>query len=428
MEKTALSVAIIGGGFTGLTAGYELLKRGYKVTIIEKEKSWGGLASAFEILPGVFLERFYHHWFTNDNDVLSLCNELGLTAELNFLPSRTSIYFEGRFYPFDGSSALLKFSPLPFWDRLRFGFVSLYLKLADNNPGMEKQTAVAWIKKYYGERAYQIVWEPLLKGKFASDFDKVCLTWFWARIKKRTLKLVYPSGGFQVLIDWLVEKIKEKGGETRSGASVGEVRQTAGDGWQLELDGELLQFDRLICTSSLKTFVKIFPNLPTEYQKTIDSIKYINAQILILVLKKSLTAYYWTNVNEKDFPFLALVEQTNFMKPGEYGGYHLVYLGNYLPDGDPRLVMSSDELFDLYQPYLQKMNPDFERSWLVKAINFVGPFAQPIVDTTYAEKIPPFETPLANLYLATMAQVYPWDRGTNYAVKLARDLVRQHFR
>lgn len=426
MEKTALRVGIIGGGFTGLTAAHELLKKGYQVTLIEKEKSWGGLASAFEILPGVFLERFYHHWFTNDSDVLALWAELELGSKLNFLPSKTSIYFEGRFYPFDGPVSLLKFSPLPFWDRLRFGLISLYLKFIDNNPTMEKQTAVAWIKKYYGEKAYRIVWEPLLRGKFAADFDKVCLTWFWARIKKRTLKLVYPSGGFQVLIDRLVEEIKGKGGIPRAGTAIADIKEVEGK-WQIKLEDQTLIFDRLICTSSLKTFIKMFPDLPTEYQKTIDSIKYINAQILILILKNKLTDYYWTNVNEKGFPFLALVEQTNFMDPQAYGGYHVIYLGNYLADGDARLVMGEDQLLKLYEPYLKKINDQFEGSLVVKAVRFVGPFAQPIVDTFYKEKIPPFETPLKNLYLATMAQVYPWDRGTNYAVKLAKDLVRQCF-
>lgn len=422
-----MKVGIIGGGFTGLTAAYELLKKGYEVVILEKEKGWGGLASTFEVLPGVFLERFYHHWFTNDDEILSLCRELGLGRKLNFLPSKTSIYFGGNFFPFDGPISLLKFSPLSFLDRLRFGLVSLYLKFINNKSTMEKKTATDWIKRYYGERSYEIIWEPLLRGKFDSNFEQISLTWFWARIKKRTLKLVYPSGGFQILIDHMVEKIKEKGGELRNEARIGDIRQAVGGKWRLEVDGEFLEFDRLICTSSLKTFVKMFPNLPEEYKKSADSIKYINAQIVILVLKNQLTNYYWTNVNEKEFPFLVLVEQTNFMSPAEYGGYHIVYLGNYLPDGEPRLSMSSDDLLRLYKPYLKKINPNFDPSWVVKAVNFVGPFAQPIVDTDYKAKIPSFKTPLTNLYLATMAQVYPWDRGTNYAVKLAEDLVRSCF-
>ncbi len=429
MEETKIgkTVAIVGGGFTGLTAARELLKKGYSVSVFEKEPVFGGLASGFEILPGISLEKFYHHWFTNDDDVLNLCRELGIFKKLNFLPSKTSIYAQGKIFPFDGPLAVLKFSPLKFIDRIRFGLVSLILKLVGNSPSMEKQTAVDFIKNWYGQNSFEIVWEPLLKGKFAQFHDSISLTWFWARIKKRTFKLVYPSGGFQVVIDALTDHIKHLGGQLKSGVSIESIKQETGS-WQITSGNKISSFDALIVTSSIKTFIKMFPHLPEDYKIKIDSIKYISAQILILVLKKSLTPYYWVNINEKDFPFLALVEQTNFMKSQDYGGYRVVYLGNYLPDGDERLAMSKEQLIDLYEPYLKKINSQFDRSWVVKAVSFVGPFAQPIVDTSYKEKIPAFVVPgYANLFLATMAQVYPWDRGTNYAVKLAKDLVRDHF-
>lgn len=422
-----MKVGIIGGGFTGLTAAYELLKKGHEVTVFEKEKTWGGLAAAFEIVPGVFLEKFYHHWFTNDKEILGLCDDLGLTKSLNFLPSKTSIFYRGKFHAFDGPVSLLKFSPLGIFDRIRFGLVSLYLKLINNNQAIEKETAAKWTKKYYGEKSYKIIWEPLLRGKFSSFFEQISLTWFWARVKKRTLKLVYPSGGFQILIDRLVDKIKLQGGVLNNDVNIRPTDRINGGCWQITANDETFEFDRLICTSSLKTFIKMFPDLPSEYKQEVDTIKYINAQILILVLKNKLTDYYWTNINERDFPFLALVEQTNFMESKDYGGFHVVYLGNYLPDGDPRLSMSSDELLNLYEPHLKKINREFDLSWVVRAVNFVGPFAQPIVDTGYKEKVPSFETPLKNLYLATMAQVYPWDRGTNYAVKLGQDLVKTYF-
>lgn len=428
-----MKVGIIGGGFTGLTAAYELLKKGHEPVIFESQPFLGGLASSYEIIPGVFLERFYHHLFTNDSQILDLCRELNLEKKLNKLPSKTAVYWSGKVYSFDGVSAILNFSPLPLLDRLRLGVVSLYLKFFVNSDSLKFQTAYAWIKKWYGDRILKIVWEPLLLGKFSNYYKQISAVWFWARVKKRTLNLVYPSGGFQTIVDALAAAIKQKGGRLENPVLVQEVSGTDGGKWKIKFLKEGFPatqetFDKIIVTTSLKTFNKIFPDTPLEYREKLQSVDYINAQALVLSLKRSLTNYYWVNINDADFPFLALVEQNNLIDLPSYGGHSLIYLGNYLPDGDKRLSMSESELLELYEPFLKKINPEFDRSWVEKAISFKAPFAQPIVDLSYKSKIPPFKVPgKDNLYLATMAQVYPWDRGTNYAVKLAQDLVSQYF-
>ena len=428
-----MKVGIIGGGITGLTAALELLKKGYEVTVIENELYWGGLSSAFKILPGVFIERYYHHLFTSDEEILGLCKELGIYGKLKTLDGKTSHLFEGKIYPLDSPLAVLRFSPLNIIERIRFGLVTLYLKLKKDGEGFSNITADWWLRKWYGQRAYTVVWKPLLQGKFANDYDKVSMTWFWARVKKRTAKLIYPIGGFQVIIDSLIKAISEKGGTLIGSAKVEKVETTIDNSWQIlvrtagdsgnELH-ESYRFDKLIITTSLKTFTKMFPSLPQSYKSKLNSVNYLSAQILILVLSRRLSSHYWINIGDASFPFLVVGEQSNLFGLDYYHGKSVVYLGNYLPDGDRRLSMNRAELLDLCLPYLKKINPEFEKSWVENAINFVGPFAQPVVDLDYKNKIPSFKTPLKNLYLATMAQVYPWDRGTNYAVKLAKDIVK----
>lgn len=428
-----MKVGIVGGGITGLTAALELLKKGYEVTIIENEPYWGGLSSTFEILPGVFIERYYHHLFTNDEEILGLCKELGIYGKLKTLDGKTSHLFEDKIYPLDSALAVLRFSPLNLIERLRFGLVTLYLKLKNDGESFNYTTADYWLRKWYGRRAYTVVWKPLLQGKFADNYDKVSMTWFWARVKKRTVNLIYPEGGFQVIIDALLKVIGEKGGTLIGSARVEKVETNIDNSWQVSVrtggDSErrLLdsyRFDKLIITTSLKTFTRMFPSLPQSYKSQLDSVEYLSAQITILVLTRRLSSHYWINIGDTTFPFLVVGEQSNLFGLDYYHGKSVVYLGNYLPDGDRRLSMNSTELLDLYLPYLKKINPEFEKSWVDKVINFVGPFAQPVVVVGYKDKVPSFETPLKNLYLATMAQVYPWDRGTNYAVKLAKDVVR----
>jgi protoporphyrinogen oxidase len=129
------------------------------------------------------------------------------------------------------------------------------------------------------------------------------------------------------------------------------------------------------------------------------------------------------NVNDPGYPFMALVEHTNYMDRADYGGRHLVYFGNYRPMDDPLLRTPTAEAVESFSPHLARINSAFSPSWITDAWSFAAPFAQPIVTTDYREHIPPFETPIPGLWVASMFQVYPHDRGQNYSIELAERLV-----
>lgn len=423
-----MTVGIVGGGFTGLTAAWELLKKGYSVDLFENQDYWGGLASAFEVLPGIFVERFYHHLFTNDQAILDLCRDLGISEKLRVLPGRTSHLYAGKIYPLDSPWAVLRFSPLNLAERLRFGLVTLYLKLKRSGKGLEQVTAAAWLGRWYGQRAYEVVWRPLLQGKFATYSDSVSMLWLWARVKKRTEELIYPEGGFQTIIDALAGEITRRGGRLHHGVKITQILPTAEGRWVLAAQNQPdCSFDRLIFTPSLRVLTRLVPSLPLDYKNKLNSIEYLWSQVVILVLNQKLSSHYWINIGDTTYPFLVVGEQSNLLGLEYYQGKSIVYLGNYLAEGDYRLRLDSNHLIDLFWPYLKKINPQFDKDWIEAAHVFLGPAAQPVVDLSYSVKLPSFGTPLANLYLATMAQVYPWDRGTNYAVRLAQDLIRSHF-
>lgn len=422
-----MRVAVVGAGFTGLTAAYELTKKGYAVTVFERESYVGGLASgirhAVEDYPENWdwdLERFYHHWFTNDEAVLNLIDELGVRDKLIVKRPITATWFNGQAYQLDSPLSLLSFSPISLISRLRTGAALAYLKYAigpDKTKKFENVTASTWLKKWMGREAYQVIWEPLLQGKFDEYYKEISMTWFWARIFKRTPKLVYFKGGFGALVDLLVERIKRQGGEIRLGKAAPAP---------IFLDGEA--FDKLILTTPPPVLVKLFPNLPVDYRDKLTTQKGIGAYVLILALEKPFLPdnIYWLNINDPQVPFLAAVEHTNFVDSSHYGGKHLLYIGDYLPADHPRMQMTKGELVEEVVPYLKRFNANFQlstfncQSWL-----FREPYAQPIVGLNHAQKILPFETPVKNVYLASMAQVYPWDRGTNYAVELGKRVVEK---
>jgi protoporphyrinogen oxidase len=142
--------------------------------------------------------------------------------------------------------------------------------------------------------------------------------------------------------------------------------------------------------------------------------------VVLAVNEQVLEKVYWLSMDKRVFPFLALVEHTNLISPEHYGGDRLLYLGDYLEPDHPAFALSDDELLDVWLPAVSKVNPSFDPGSVRKAWVFRTPYAQPVVPLGFSKHIPPLATPLPGLYLASMSQVYPWDRGTNYAVEIGR--------
>ena len=415
--------AVLGAGALGLTVALRLAQRGDEVVVVERERLPGGLASGFEIEPGMYLDRFYHHLFASDRHAIGLISELGLGDELIWRRPLTITLRDGRVHQLDSATSLLRFRPLPLIDRVRLGAWLAYLRLLSSPEKLEGRTAAAWIERRMGREAYRVVWGPLLRGKFGVLADQIAMPWFWARVHDRTASLGYLRGGFQRLYNRLAERIGELGGDLRFGTEVTEVR--ARGGMEVVCGGETLVVDRVVSTLAVRLTCRLTPELPADYRARHDWGTAYGAHCLVLALDRPLTGTYWMNINDPGFPFMALVEHTNYMSAADYGARHLVYLGNYRPMDDPLLRLSAPEILAEFAPALARINPAFSRSWVTDAWAFSAPFAQPIVTVDYRTHIPPFATPLPGLWVASMFQVYPHDRGQNYSIDLAERLVRE---
>lgn len=415
--------AILGGGALGLTAAYRLAQRGEPVTLFEREPAPGGLAAGFP-LGDASLEKFYHHLFRSDTAARDLIQEIGLGDKLAWPHPKTAILVGGEIHQLDSPVSVLRFSRLPLLDRLRLGAVTAYLKLEPNFHRLEQNTADDWLRRWMGPRAHEMIWKPQLEAKFGKRYRDIVMAWFWARIHMRSTSLGYLRGGFQQLYDRLVEEIRRLGGEVHFGTAVDGIEPIEGGRLRLWVNGAAADFDRVISTLPTRLTLQLAPALGEEYAARYGSVESLGAQCVILTLDRPLTAgVYWLSINEPDFPFMALVEHTNYMDPADYGGRHLLYLGNYLPMDDPLFRMDEAELVAEFLPYLKRINPAFEESWVTEHRLFRAPFAQPIVTVGYADRLPPHETPIPNLYLANMSQVYPQDRGQNYSIAMANRLV-----
>jgi protoporphyrinogen oxidase len=439
-----MDIGIIGAGITGLTVAYDLTRQGHTVTVYEARPYVGGLAAGFRDERWEWpLERFYHHWFASDADLIGLINELGARDRLFFPWPTTSIYYQGQIYPLDSpvpslkfipvsqvhrAIRVLQFTPLSLIDRLRVGLATFYLTLTRNWQRLEHVTADEWMRRAVGERAYEVWWKPLLISKFGEEnYRDVNMAWMWARAYKRSAKLGYFVGGFQGFIDLLVERVQEQGGEVRLETPVQAIRFIAEGILRLETADGVGEHDRIIATCSPQEMLRLAPSLPDDYAEKLAALKSMGAVALILALKHRLTdGHYWINIPaSEDLPFIALIEHTNYISSEHYGGDHLVYCGDYLPPDHPYFDYSKEQLLETYLPGLSAINPDFRPDWVRASWMFAEEYTQPVPTLNHSRNIPSLETPIPGLWLANMSQVYPWDRGSNYAVEMGRRVAKE---
>lgn len=422
-----MKIGIIGAGFTGLAAAYYLSKKGHEVILFEKDEKPGGLAIGYQEKGWDWtLESHYHHWFTNDKSVLDLAKEINHKVIIK--RPKTSSFVDGGIFQLDSPISLLKFPKLNILNRVRMGIALAFLRYNPFWEPLENFYAEPYLKKIMGKTAYRKIWEPLMVNKLGKYSSKVSLAWFWARIYKRTESLAYPEGGFLNFAIHLEEKVKELGGKFYYNTEVKNISSNKSPKIIYSISNtqpKTQDFDKIIVTLPLSLFIKTAPSLPSTYIKKSKKLISIGAMNLVLRLKKPFLTdgTYWLNMCDLNSPVLAIVEHTNFMDKKHYNNEHLLYLGNYMETTDPRYKMSKVELLKLYSPWLQKISPDFQQS-LIDSQLFHAPFAQPIITPKYSKRIPSFKTPLTNVFLANIQQVYPWDRGTNYAVELGMKVAR----
>ena len=429
-----MRVGVIGGGLAGLCVAYSLAQRGHQVTVLERSGELGGQMSTFNT-PGEPLERFYHHIFKSDTDFINLVQELGLGPRLHWLDSRVGFFHGGRIYPFVTPGDLLRFSPIGFTDRVRLGLLGMYLRRATDWRRWEGITAREWIIRHAGRRNFDVVWGPLLRGKFGASADEIGMPWFWGKIHLRFASrrglgqresLGYLRGGFGQVAEALAQRIRQAGGEVHTGHEVRHVILADGRASGVEVASpqgqRRLDFDAIIATVPSFVMLDIAPELSGEYAQRLRQARYQAAVCLVLLLRHRLTPIYWLNISDPTVPFVAAIEHTNFVGPEHYGGRHVLYLSNYLAPTEALAVASREELLEAYLPHLSHLNAQFRPDWIESAYLFRDPSGQPIITTSYSALIPDLRTPIAGLYLANTTQVYPEDRGLNQSVRLAHQV------
>ena len=427
------SIAVLGGGFTGLAAAYDLARAGWRVRVFESSPTVGGLAGTFDIGGGNRLERFYHHWFASDVHILDWLRELGLGSRIVFSPTNTGLFHANSIFRLASPLDLLKFTPLPLFDRVRTGLMALNARRISDWQPLESMSAEEWIIQNAGKRSYEVIWKPLLHGKFGIEAPHVSAVWFWNKLKLRGSSrnkkggetLAYFRGSFGAALDEIVSALSSMGVSIHTDSPVERILTRDGRAVGVHVAGEEIHTDAVLATTPLPIFLRMVESLPEAYRDLHSQIRFLGNVCLVLRLQRSLSSTYWLNVADPTFPYVGVIEHTNFDDPGNYGGKRIAYLSKYLPTSEPMFRMTDVELLEYSIPFIKKIFPEFSSDWIEQHFVWRAEYSQPVITKEYSKLIPDEKTPIAGLWLSTMAQVYPEDRGTSYAVRHGRAVAQR---
>lgn len=431
MSPISNDVVVVGAGFTGLTSGYVLSKMGYKVVVVDADSTSGGLAGTFHFNDDVRLEKFYHHWFNNDAFVPELVKELGLEGDVITLPTNTGMYFNGRHWKLSTPMDLLRFTALPLIDRVRLGLLVFQVRRIKDWRSIEHLSIREWLESLAGKRVYDVVWKPLIESKFSVYADVVNAVWMWKKLVLRGStrndkggeELAYFKGGFGRLADAMADAIKANGGEVRLGTKVTGVAVEGKAITHIETTAGDIAGKKFLFTPAFPIIADMLQNAASEeWIAKLRRIKYLANMCLVLRLNQSLSSTYWLNVNDPGFPFVGVIEHTNFDTPDNYNGTHIAFLSRYLAKEDPVWAYDDEQYLGFALTHLKRMFPQMERSWVVEHKVWRADYAQPITERNYSQYVPGRTTPFDNAFISTMAQIYPEDRGTNYAIREGREV------
>lgn len=422
-----MKIGIIGAGYTGLTIAKELVEKGQDVTIFEKQPYVGGMVNTIEIF-NTRLEKYYRHIFKSDKEAIKLIKEMGLESELIWPATKMGYLSNKKPYLFGTPISLLKFKPLNLIQKLRFGFNVIHIKLINDYKKLEKVTAEKWLKDRIGDKVYSQVWEPLLISKFGEKKDQISMAWLWGKIKLRSTsstpegeQLGYIKGSYQKLTDNFYKYLLNKNVDIKLETSVKEVTKD-NDKYIVKYTRnekeEKEEFDVIVSTIDYKGFEKLFDKYMNEEEKQkIQKVNYTSARTMMIVADKSFSPFYWLNIGDNDIPFGGIIEHTNFIDKSNYENNHILYISNYMTEDNKLYNVSKEELLKEYMKSLTKINKEFTMENIKDYYVFDEKYAQPIIECNYSEYIMDDKLEKERIYLCTMPQIYPEDRGMNYAIK-----------
>jgi protoporphyrinogen oxidase len=394
-----MKIAIIGAGLTGLRAANEL-KEYAKVRVFEKNEI-GGLLSSF--CNGYYIEKYYHHLFRKDSELLETIKRFGLNSKLVWKTVKVGFAINGSIYSLSTPIDILRYPHMSFRDKLDLAIFTIRSRKLEYE-NFDDIPVISALKDRFGDRLLEKFFMPMLKAKFGENADKVSFAWLLARVAIRSNRRLrgeeigYLRHGFHQLIEKMAENLEIVHANC-------EIKREG----KWSVNGE--DFDAVIFTGPIPELGELV------FKFRLPRIKYQSSVCALASLKNSISDIYWMNVEKATFG--AIIEHTNFM-PFEDYGENLVYLASYSTPEGWLFNQADSETAKLFLRDLKRFNV---REGDVRWIRiFKAKYSSPIYETGFLKKITPYRIH-DGFYIAGMTSKpnYP-ERSMNGSLKAGREV------
>lgn len=421
-------IAVLGAGPMGLAVAYQLARDGHKPIVYEADDRVGGMTATFDF-SGTTIERYYHFHCISDSAFLEILEELGIADQMRWVETKMGYWYQKQLQPWGNPVALLKFKGLSFIAKFRYGLHAFLSTKRNNWKPLDNVEASAWIKRWVGEEAYEVLWRRLFDYKFYHFTGNLSAAWIWSRIRRigRSRydlfreKLGYLEGGSDTLLQALKKRIEELGGEIQLSSRITQVVIEEGQVKGVEVAGQLESFDKVISTIPLPYVPQIMSGLPEEILQKYRSVNNIAVVCVIVKLRKVLTENFWLNTNDPDMDIPGLVEYTNLRPMDE----KIVYVPFYMPGEHPKFAEPDEKFLDKVKHYLKMINPELKDEDFIDIRASRYRFAQPICEPGFMNKLPPVALPVKGLWVADTSYYYPEDRGISESIEFGRNMAKE---
>lgn len=425
---TSEHVGIVGGGLLGLSLADRFRAQGHRVTVIEAAPEVGGLAAAWDV-GGVRWDKFYHVILLSDTNTHALLRRLNLENEFVGTETKTGFYTDGKLHSMSNSLEFLRFPPLGLWGKFWLGMTILRASRTTDWKRLEQISVVDWLTKLSGKRTVEKIWLPLLKAKLGDSYKDASAAFIWATIqrmyaaRKSGMKkelFGYVKGGYARIVDRFAEVLTADRVEVRTNAAVKRIDSPAGVGPRVELaSGEVLPFDRVVCTAAPPLAVKLLSDLTADEQTTLNAVKYQGIVCASVLLKNPLDRFYVTNLTDPWVPFTGVIEMSALVDRSEFGGKHLVYLPKYVAPDDPVMTAPDESIRERFTAALERMYPHFSSSDVLAFRVARVKHVFPIPTLGYSDHVPPVRTSLPGVFTVNSSQIVNGTLNVNETLQLA---------
>lgn len=425
--------AVVGGGMLGLTLAYRLAKQGIDVTLLEAAPSMGGLTSGWKLGEATW-ERFYHVTLLSDERLRHLLDEIDLAEDLRWAETKTGFYTNGQLYSMSNTAEFLNFPPLRLIEKLRLGGTIFYASRIRNWKRLEGMPVAKWLERWSGKGTFQKIWLPLLRAKLGDSYQNTAASFIWAHInrmyaaRRSGLKkemFGYVRGGYCRIIERLTEKLEQLGAQLRVSHAIEAVSKQEDGRFEVRCSGRPAEtFDRVIMTTPSHVVARTCGDLTAKEIESWNRIEYLGIVCASLLLKKSLSPYYVTNLTDDWVPMTAVIELTNIVDTAELANHSLVYLPKYVPANHPLFEKSDDEIEADFLQALERMYPDFRREDVAAFRVARTRSVMAIPTLNYSENLSPMKSSVDGLYIVNNAHIVKGNLNVNETIRIAEEAMQ----